>query len=62
MKNQQQPSFARCILHVRAIHRNPSRFRFYVCGIAREFANPCGEIMLACLLLVLFCFGVNLFF
>lgn len=63
MKNQHsQPSFARCVLHLRSIHRNPSGFRFYVCGIAREFANPCGEIILAGIVLLLFCFGVNLFF
>ena len=57
-----QPSFARCVLHVRAIHRNPSAFRFYVRGIAREFNNPCGEIILAGIVLLSFCFGVNLFF
>ena len=60
MKNQ--PSFARCVLHVRAIHRNPSALRFYVCGIIREFNNPCGEIILACVAFLLFAFGVNLFF
>ena len=62
-KNQHsQPSFARCVLHARAITRNPSRFRFYVRGIFREFANPCGEIILAGIVLLSFCFGVNLFF
>lgn len=62
MKNQVTPSFARCVLHVRAIHRNPSAFRFYVRGIAREFANPCGEIILAGIVFLSFCYGVNLFF
>ena len=63
MKNHHhQPSLARCVLHVRAIHRNPSGFRFYVRGILREFANPCGEIILAGIVLLSFCFGVNLFF
>lgn len=63
MKNQHtNPSFARCVLHVRAIHRNPSALRFYVRGILREFANPCGELILAGIALVLFCFGVNIFF
>ena len=57
-----QPSFARCKLHLSCIVRNPSRFRFYVCGIIREFNNPCGEIILAGILLLSFCFGVNLFF
>jgi hypothetical protein len=29
--------FARCVLHVRCVVRNPSRFRFYLFGILREF-------------------------
>ena len=49
MKNQPIPSFARCVLHVRAIHRNPSQFRFYLSGILREFkeASPFALVFVA---------------
>ena len=47
-----QPSLARCVLHVRAIHRNPSAFGFYLRGILREFSNPFGEFVLAGSLLI----------
>ena len=57
-----QPSFARCVLHVRAIHRNPSRVSFYVRGILREFDNLGGAICIGCLAFVLFAFGANAFF
>ena len=32
-------SLARCVLHARCVARNPSRVRFYACGILREFAE-----------------------
>lgn len=56
------PSFARCVLHLRAIHRNPSRVSFYVRGILREFDNIGGAICVACFAFICFAFGVNLFF
>ena len=61
--NTQQP-FARCVLHARCVARNPSRLRFYVCGILREFqeATPFALIVGGT---CLFCFGVclvNFFF
>jgi hypothetical protein len=59
MKNQhQQPSFARCVLHVRAIHRNPSQFRFYLGGIIREF-KECSTLAF-CFVFTLFIFGLSI--
>lgn len=64
MKNQNsQPSFARCVLHLRAINRNPSQFRFYVRGIVREFTGSLsGLFILGGIVFLCFAFGVNLFF
>lgn len=56
------PSFARCLLNVRALFRRPSRFRFYVCGVLREFDNLCGSVIVCGFALLLFIFGVNIFF
>ena len=58
------PSFARCKLHMSCIVRNPSRFAFYAGGILREFqqATPFALLVGGT---ALFCFGVslvNLFF
>ena len=62
MKNQ--PSFARCKLHLSCIIRNPSRFAFYAHGIMREFKQ--ASFFALCVGgSVLFVFGislVNLFF
>jgi hypothetical protein len=59
MKNQpNQPSFARCVLHLRAINRNPSQFRFYLSGILREF-KECGTIAI-CFVFTLFIFGLSI--
>jgi hypothetical protein len=58
-----QPSFARCKLHLSCIVRNPSRFAFYLGGIAREFMEASPFAL--CVALAFFCFGlglVNLFF
>jgi hypothetical protein len=57
-----QPSFARCILHVRAVTRTPSRFRFYAGGIIREFSNPFGEFLVAGFFLIILLNLINLFF
>lgn len=59
-----QPSFARCVLHVRAIHRNPSGFRFYVCGIARELftGSFAGLFILGGIAFICFALIVNSFF
>ena len=46
MKNTTVPSFARCVLHVRAIHRNPSAFRFYLGGIVREFTQSLSGLLI----------------
>jgi hypothetical protein len=58
------PSLARCVLHARCVTRKPSRLRFYLFGILREFqqASPFALIVAGT---CLFCFGisiVNLFF
>jgi hypothetical protein len=63
-KTNSETSCGRCILHVRAIIRNPSRFAFYAGGIIREFkqASPFALCVGGS---VLFVFGislVNLFF
>jgi hypothetical protein len=58
-----QPSFARCKLHLACIVRNPSRWSFYAHGIIREFREASGFAL--CVVLSLFVFGlhlVNLFF
>lgn len=60
--NNTSPSFARCVLHVRAVFRKPSAFRFYALGVLREFDNVSGAFILGGLALILFCFGVNAFF
>jgi hypothetical protein len=64
MKNYKNtsPSFARCLLNVRAITRKPSAFRFYLRGVLREFDNLCGAVIVCGFALVLFCLGVNIFF
>jgi hypothetical protein len=56
MKNN---SPSRCALHARCIIKNPSRFRFYVGGILREFkdATPFALLVGGS---VLFVFGVSL--
>jgi hypothetical protein len=43
------PSFARCKLHLACITRNPSRFAFYAHGIMREFrqASPFALVFVA---------------
>jgi hypothetical protein len=56
MKNQ--PSFARCKLHLSCIVRNPSRFAFYAGGIMREFKEASGFAL--CVVLGLFVFGLHL--
>ena len=56
------PSLARCVLHVRAVTRNPSAFRFYLRGILREFANPFGEFILAGSLLIVLIQIINLIY
>jgi hypothetical protein len=55
MSNQ---SFARCLLHGRMLFRNPSRFRFYVGGICREFKEASGFAI--AIVLGLFVFGLSL--
>jgi hypothetical protein len=53
------PSFARCKLHLACIVHNPSRFAFYVGGIVREFrqASPFALCVGGS---VLFVFGISL--
>jgi hypothetical protein len=56
--------FARCVLHVRCVVRNPSRLRFYVGGILREFQEA-SSFALIVAGTCLFGFGVclvNFFF
>lgn len=52
------PSFARCKLHMSCIVRNPSRFAFYAGGIAREFQQASGFAI--AIVLGLFVFGLHL--
>jgi hypothetical protein len=62
-KTNPETSGGRCVIHVRSIIRNPSRFAFYACGIIREFKQASGFAL--CVVLGLFVFGlhlVNLFF
>ena len=58
----QQPSLAGCVLHVRAVFRKPSAFRFYAAGLWRELDTWQGGLCLACFVFLLFAFGVNAFF
>lgn len=40
------PSFARCLLHGRALFRNPRGFRFYLGGIVREFTQSLSGVVI----------------
>lgn len=61
--NNNLPSFARCLLHARALGRNPSQFHFYFCGIMREFTQSfSGLFILGSIAFICFALGVNLFF
>lgn len=58
-----QPSFARCLLHGRALFRNPRGFRFYLGGILREFTQSfSGLFIVAGFGLLLFLELVNYLF
>jgi len=52
------PSFARCLLHGRMMFRNPSRASFYAGGIIREFKEATGFAL--CVVLAFFVFGLSL--